>query len=559
MTAGRRDPLPLRPGGLVLERAFTLHQRGRLGEAEAAYQQLLRQSPKNAGVLHLLGLLTVQKGQTARGVDLIRHAIDIDPKRFVAHRDLGNVLLQSGKFAEALASYDLALALKPDVARILDNRGTALRMLGRLQDALVSHDRAIALDPKQAITHVNRGSALARLNRFSEALESFDRAIALDRSLALAHSNRGGALHRLERFAEALESHDWALALAPKLAQAHITRGQTLAELGRYAEALESFDRALALDAQSAEAQFEKATALLITGRFREGWQAYEARRRRVATDAFHAQGRPQWTGRENITGKTLFIEGEQGLGDMIQFCRYAPLCADMGAHVILTARESLVPLLQALDPRIDVRAAADWPADFDFHIPLMSLPMAFDAGQGGFAARTSYLQAEAERVELWRRRIGGEGFKIGICWQGGPGNPARSFPLSALEEIASGPGVRLISLQRAAESGQLNASPIDIKMLGEDYDAGPHAFTDAAAVLEVMDLVISCDTSLAHLAGALARPVWVALKFAPDWRYLTGRADCVWYPTMRLFRQDRPGDWQSVFARMKSALDQMR
>ena len=557
MTAGWRDPLPSRSGGPVLEKAFTLHQRGRLREAEAAYQQLLRQSPRNAGVLHLLGLLTVQKGQAARGIDLIRHAIDIDPKRFFAHRDLGNVLLQSGRFAEALASYDLALALKPDVAGIFDNRGTALRMLGRLQEALASHDRAIILDPKQAITHVNRGSALARLNRFSEALESFDRAIALDPSSVLAHSNRGGALHRLENFAEALESHDRAIALAPGLAQAHITRGQTLAELGRYAEALEAFDRALALDAQSAEAQFEKAATLLITGRFREGWQAYEARRRRVAADAFHPCGRPQWTGRENIAGKTLFIEGEQGLGDMIQFCRYAPLCADMGARVILTVRESQVRLLQTLDPRIEVRPAASWPADFDFHIPLMSLPMAFDAGQAGFAARTPYLRADAERIELWRGRIGGEGFKIGICWQGGPGNPARSFPLSALEEIAACPGVRLISLQKGLENGQLNASPVDIEMPGEGYDAGPHAFIDAAAVLEVMDLVISCDTSVAHLAGALGRPVWVALKFAPDWRYLTGREDCVWYPTMRLFRQDRPGDWQSVFSQMKARLDQ--
>jgi tetratricopeptide (TPR) repeat protein len=555
MTAGWRDPLPSRPGG-VLENAFILHQRGRLREAEAAYQQLLRQSPKNAGVLHLLGLLTVQKGQTARGVDLIRHAIDIDPKRFVAHRDLGNVLLQSGKFAEALASYDLALALKPDVAAIFDNRGTALRMLGRLEEALASHDRAIVLDPEQAITHANRGSALAGLSRFSEALESFERAIALDPSLALAHSNRGGALHRLERFAEALESHNRATGLAPKLAQAHVSRGQTLAELGRYAEALEAFDRALALDAGSAEAQFEKATTLLIMGRFREGWPAYEARRRRVAADAFHPRGRPQWTGREDIAGKTLFIEGEQGLGDMIQFCRYAPLCADLGARVILTARESQVRLLQTLDPRIDVRPAATSPADFDYHIPLMSLPMAFDAGQGGFAARTPYLQAEAERVELWRRRLGGEGFKIGICWQGGPGNPARSFPLSALEAIASGSGVRLISLQKQAESRQFSASPMAVETLGQDYDGGPHGFLDAAAVMEAVDLVISCDTAVAHLAGALGRPVWVALAFAPDWRYLTGREDCVWYPSMRLFRQDRPGDWESVFTRMAAALE---
>jgi hypothetical protein len=342
----------------------------------------------------------------------------------------------------------------------------------------------------------------------------------------------------------------------PTLAHAHVGRGQTLAELGSYEQALEAYGHALALDPQSAEAQFGQATTLLIMGHFREGWKAYEARSRRVAAGAFHPQGRPQWTGRENIAGKTLFIEGEQGLGDMIQFCRYAIRCADLGAHVILTARESQVRLLEALDPRVAVRPASAWPTDFDYHIPLLSLPLAFDAGEKGFAARTPYLRADVQRVELWRGRIGGEGFKIGICWQGGPGNPARSFPLSALEDIASLPGLRLISLQREAEPPPLGAAPMRIETLGEGYDAGPDGFLDAAAVMEAMDLIITCDTSLAHLAGALARPVWVALKFAPDWRYLTGGEDSVWYSTMRLFRQDRPGDWQSVFTRMAAALE---
>jgi ADP-heptose:LPS heptosyltransferase len=185
-----------------------------------------------------------------------------------------------------------------------------------------------------------------------------------------------------------------------------------------------------------------------------------------------------------------------------------------------------------------------------------MSLPLAFDVAEAGFADATPYLRAEPERVERWRRRIGGEGLKIGICWQGGPGNLARSFPLAALTEIGRQPGVRLISLQKGAGSEQLEGCSIPVETLGEDHDAGPDAFLDTAAVMEVVDLVICCDTSLAHLAGALARPVWVALKFAPDWRYLTGRDDSPWYPTMRLFRQDRPGDWQSVFAKMGAALD---
>jgi tetratricopeptide (TPR) repeat protein len=541
---------------MTLEQAFALHQQGRTGEAELAYLELLRRNPRDGRVLHLLGLLTAQAGQPARGMDLIRRALDIDPRRFLAHRDLGNLLLQCGHFAEALERLDHALALKPGQAEILDNRGTALRMLGRLAEALESHDRALALTPGSVLAHVNRGSALAGLTRFSEALESFDRAIALNGASALAHSNRGSALHRLERFAEALASHDRAVKLAPEIAHIHVGRGQTLAELGRYDQALESFNQALHLDPQSAEAQFGRATTLLVTGRFQEGWQAYEGRRRRVSADAFHPQGQPQWSGREDIAGKTLFVEGEQGLGDMIQFCRYARLCADKGAQVILTARESQVRLLESLDPRIEVRPQGAWPTAFDYHIPLMSLPLAFNVPEGGFAAATPYLRVEPDRVKRWRRQAGSGGLRIGICWQGGPANPARSFSLAALAEIARRPGVRLISLQKGAGCEQLDAGSIPVETLGSDYDAGPDAFLDAAAIMQSLDLIITCDTAIAHLAGALARPVWVALKFAADWRYLLSRDDCVWYPTMRLFRQDRPGDWQGVFAKMAAALD---
>ncbi len=542
----------------MLEKAMALHQQGRLAEAEDAYLALLRRAPQDVRVLHLLGLLAAQMGETARGIDLIRRVLRVEPRRFLAYRDLGNIFLQARDFAEALVNYDRALALKPDLAEVHNNRGTALRMLNRLEEALASHERAIALDEKLALAHLNRGSALAGLKRFGEALESFDRALALDPVSALAHSNRGGALHKLERFAEALESHDRAIALAPMLAHAHISHGQSLAELGRYDQALQAYDRALSLEPQAAEAEFGRATALLTSGCFPEGWQAYECRLRRVATDTLHPAGRPRWTGREDLAGKILFIEAEQGLGDMIQFCRYAVLCADRGAQVVLTARANQLRLLQSLDPRIAVRAQDDPPAAFDYHIPLLSLPMAFGAGPGGFAAGVPYLRAEPARVDRWCRQIGHEGFRIGLCWQGGPGNPARSFPLSALAEIGRIPSVRLISLQKGDGCDQLKTACITVESLGADYDAGADGFLDAAAAMQAMDLVITCDTSLAHLAGALARPVWVALKFAPDWRYGVGRDDSPWYPTMRLFRQDRPGDWDSVFAKMAAALDPM-
>ena len=197
-----------------------------------------------------------------------------------------------------------------------------------------------------------------------------------------------------------------------------------------------------------------------------------------------------------------------------------------------------------------------DPPQHFDYHIPLMSLPMAFGAGEGNFAAQTPYLTAEPERVAQWRSRIGDHGFKIGICWQGGSGNKARAFPLALFAGIAARPQVRLISLQKGAGGEQLDTCPFAVERLDDGYDAGPDRFLDAAAVMQAVDLVITCDTALAHLAGALARPVWVALKYAPDWRYLLNREDSVWYPGMRLFRQDRPGDWQGAFAGMAARID---
>ena len=287
---------------------------------------------------------------------MIRRALDIDPRRFLAHRDLGNLLLQSGISPRRWSVMDHALALKPGQAEILDNRGTALRMLGRLAEALESHDRALALTPGSVLAHINRGSALAGLTRFAEALESFDRAIALDGASALAHSNRGSALHRLERFAEALESHDRASrARARRLPISMSAVARRLPSWAATTRRWKAFNQALRLDPQSAEAQFGRATTLLVTGRFRKAGRPMKAAGGACSADAFHPQGRPQWSGREDIAGKILFIEGEQGLGDMIQFCRYARLCADKGAQVILTARESQVRLLESLDPRIEV------------------------------------------------------------------------------------------------------------------------------------------------------------------------------------------------------------
>jgi tetratricopeptide (TPR) repeat protein len=677
----------------MLKDAFALHTQGKFVEAERAYAELLRRQPNNFRALHLYGVLALQRGQTERGIDLLRQALKLEPRQPLAHRDLGNALQQLRRFEEALISYDKALALKsdladahnnrgialaglrrfdeaivsygraialkpdyaqaynnrgavlsdlkratealadfsnaitldpgyakalnnragvlaelgrheealqdhdqaiarhpedanshykrggvliilgrarealesydraiardPDLSTAHDGRGTALAMLGRPQEALESHDRGLALNPDSAIAHNNRGAALASLQRPAEALAAHDRALALDPASATAHSNRGAALGLLDRLEEGLESLERAIALKPDLIQAHTNRGNFLTDLKRYDEALAGFDRAIAVNPQSAEAHFGRSLVLLVRGRFEDAWPPYEWRKRRVTEEAFHASGRPTWTGKENIAGKTLFIEAEQGLGDTIQFCRYAPLAADLGARVILVAQAGLARLLESLDPRIEILAVPALPAAFDYHIALLSLPQAFGTRVETIPAAMPYLRAEPERTAQLRTRIGGNGFKIGVCWQGSYIAGVRSFPLRCLEGIARLPGVRLISLQKGGGLEQLNELPdgMIVEQLAGNF---PEDFVDTAAAMEAMDLIISCDTSVAHLAGALGRPAWVALRHAPDWRWLLDRQDSPWYPDLHLFRQATPGDWTGLFAEMQARLAAM-
>jgi tetratricopeptide (TPR) repeat protein len=535
-------------------RGIALAKLNRTEDALASYERAIALKPDYAQAYNNRGTVLSGLGRTKEALADFDRAVAIEPRYAKALDNRGGALIRLRRGAEALESYDRALALDSGLASAHDGRGTALAMLQRPAEALESHDRAIALDPGSANTHNNRGAALAALGRAAEALESHDRALALDPGSALVHSNRGAALGLLDRMEESLESLDRALALDPGLIQAHTNRGNFLNDLGRHADALASFEHALICDPQSADAHFGKSQALLAEGRFAQAWPHYEWRKRRLAENVFHAQGRPEWTGQEDISGKTVFIEAEQGLGDTIQFCRYAPLVADRGARVVLTAQTSLTELLATLDPRVEILAVPDLPAAFDYHAALLSLPRAFATTVETAPAATPYLYAPPERSAAMRARIGDADFKIGVCWQGSAIAGTRSFPLRHLEEIARLPGVRLFSLQKGAGVEQLDNLPggMRVETLGGNF---PEDFTDTAAAMAAMELIISCDTSVAHLAGALGRPAFVALRHAADWRWLRARDDSVWYPGLRLFRQNTPGDWISVFRKMQAAL----
>jgi hypothetical protein len=405
---------------------------------------------------------------------------------------------------------------------------------------------------------IEAGNALSGQDRFVEALACYDRAAMLDPRDPAIHLNRGLTLQLLLRYGEAVAAYDRALSLAPHFAPGWSDRGLALQNHGRLAEALESFRRAEALDPVLAAAPLNRALCHLLMQDFKSGLPLYEWRKQMPRPMEARVYDRPLWTGAEDIRGKTLFCYIEQGLGDTIQYYRYVRFALDRGARIVLSVPTQLMELLKRATPSVELIGWGAVPEAFDFHIPLASIPLAVGMTAQTIPAGVHYLTADPARVARWKEKIGNYGTRIGVAWQGlnlVMGSEGKSFPVAALAPIAAMPGVRLIGLQKNAGSEQLNSLPAGMTVERYDFDNGPDAFLDTAAMMMACDRVISADTAPVHLAGALGVPTWVALKHVPDWRWFLGRDDSPWYPSLRLFRQPVLNDWTSVFKQIQIEL----
>ena len=541
-----------------VQQGLQLHQQGRFADAERAYREVLQHAPTHFDALHLLGVLGLQAGRTEAGVELIANAIKQNPNSWGAHNNLGNGLRELGRLDAALGSFDRAIALRPDFAEAHNNRGFVLHGLNRIADARASFDAAIALKPDYAEAYNNRGNARKLLGDLDGAIADFDKAIALRPDYAAAHYNRGTVLQELRRFDDALASLDKAVALQPDHAEAYNNRGLVLEELTRPDDAIASFARTIALKPDYAEPYVNQSVALLQLGRFEQGWPLYEWRKKTEQPFGDRSFAQPLWLGKDDLSNRTVFVHWEQGLGDTIQYARFARLVKARGASVVMSVQQPLYRLFTQMSPDVRIINQDEVPSAFDYHCPLMSLPLALGTTLENIPAGEPYLFADETLRNAWHARLPPKTKpRIGIVWSGGAkhkNDRQRSIDLSVFASLFS-PSAHWISLQKELKDGDAAALAQlhPIERCGERL----HDFADAAALIDLLDLVIAVDTSVAHLAGAMGKEVWILLPYNADWRWLLDRSDSPWYPTARLFRQDGARSWGSVMTQARAALDE--
>jgi tetratricopeptide (TPR) repeat protein len=527
------------------------------GQREPARRQLaeaVRLRPEHAEAHSALGLLLARQNRLEEAEAHLAEAVRLRPEQAALHHNLGVCLAQRGRAEEGIASLRRALELRPDYAEACYNLGAVLVEAGRREEGIAAYQRALELRPGYGEAYNNLGLALSDADRHGEAVVILQQAVRLRPQAPEGHNNLGLALAGAGRFREAEAAYAEALRRDPGYAEAHNNLGSALKEQGRLEEALAAYQVALWHNPRSASTHYNRSLALLAAGQWEEGWREYEWRwqRGRMMQRPFR---QPPWDG-SALNGRTILLWSEQGLGDTIQFARYAAVVKGRGGRVVLECPGCLVPLFRSL-PGVDVLVAEEQPVpEFDVQVPLMSLPGLLGVTVQDVLVVEPYLKVVPEREALWRQRLQEvRGFRVGVAWQGNPRfawDRWRSFPLRCLQPLAEVEGVSLISLQKGPGIEQLAGvrERFAVRVLGEELDA-EGAFVDTAAVMKGLDLVVSADTATAHVAGALGVPVWLALSQVCDWRWLRDREDSPWYPGMRLWRQERLEDWEGIFARM--------
>jgi tetratricopeptide (TPR) repeat protein/glycosyltransferase involved in cell wall biosynthesis len=568
----------------ALKIAWEHHQAGRLLEAESLYRQILAAQPESANVLCLLGIAVRQQGKVAEAIDFYEQAIAQNPDFVEAHLNKAQVLLDVGEYQRAIASYEQVIKVQPDSTLAYNNLGwlkqqigeidsailyyqTALRLApnlletahnlaylfkqkNQLDEAVVCYQQALQINPNLTHTLIGLGTVLQEQGKLAEAFNCYQQAIEIEPNNPEAQNNVGAFYHEQGNTKAAISHYRQALNLKPEFVDAINNLAHALVDLGEFQEAFTCHSRALELQPDNATAHLELALTLLLFGDFKRGFAEYEWRWRTTQLSPRQFK-EPIWDG-SDLQGKTILLHVEQGFGDSIQFIRYAPILHSLGAKVMVACYPELMRLFATVVGIEYLSVTFESLPEFDVHVPLMSLPGIVGTTLETIPANVPYLAAPAE----CKFALSSDAkLKVGIVWAGSPKrrkDHQRSCNLTDFIQFLDIPGIAFYSLQK-------NLSECDRTLLNQHLvpDLSPHLndFADTASAISQLDLVISVDTSVAHLAGALGKPVWVLLSFAPDWRWLLDRTDNPWYPTARLFRQNQPESWQELFEEVQAAL----
>ena len=505
------------------------------------------------GQVRIVGRPTFGKSRTIMKSPLFAQPVALQAQSLFQQ---ATTLHQQGLLPEALTCYQKVMQLQPRHFDALNLSGVIALQLGDAQQAVELFNKAAKIEREHPGIHINRGTAYQQLGDLELALTNFNKAVALAPTNDKAFNNRGNVLVRMNRLDEALRDFDHALQLKDDYS-GHNNRGLALGELMRHDEGVSAFERAIALAPESVDAHWNLGMALLRIGQFERGWRESEWRLQRPALlGLLTHQNTPRWDGHASLQGKTILLCHEQGLGDTIQFARYASLVKARGARVLLLVQPALRPLLSTLEG-IEVFGSDDPLPTFDCHIPLLSLPMIFQSDERHIPTPPLGLHATPEALAQWQQRLGERRRpRIGVAWSGNTAHVddhKRSLPLTSLLQQLSGLDVDWICLQKdlSATDEATLAARADIRHFGAELQD----FNDTAALCTLMDVVVSVDTSVAHLAATLGKPTWVMLAQNPDWRWLLGRTDSPWYPSARLYRQDTRGDWAGVLQKIRADL----
>ncbi|MGD0960812.1 MAG: tetratricopeptide repeat protein [Methylomonas sp.] len=536
-------------------RGVALYYLKRHDAAVTSLERAISLKPDYAQAYSNRGLALQELELFDAAIGSFQQALLLNPAYPEAYSNQGNCLQSLGRYAEAVTCYDKAIALNPNFTQAHCNRGNALKELQAFDAALAGYDQAIGLAPNYAEAYYGRAMALYGLKQYEKAIVFFDKAIALKPDYATAFFNCGIAYKELNQFNQVLAYFDQAIAANPDYAEAYSNRGLAQFELKLFEQAAASYDKAIALKPDFADAYLNKAILLLLHGDYWQGWRLYEWRFK-LENQKIKPREYPQPRYLDqDLTNKTLFLYAEQGLGDTLQFCRYAKLLAAQGAAVILEVPSPLVALISTLDSSIKVIPADTGINGFDYHSPLLSLPHVFGAKVYTIPMELAYLSVDAGQSAIWKRRLGEKSEKkclrIGLAWSGSvwhEKNKSRSIPLALFE--------KLLDLPFEFHSLQKEVQPNDLDFFRKSNNLKSHAellddFSETAALVWQMDVIISVDTSVAHLAGALGKPVWILLPHVPDFRWLLERPDTPWYASAKLYRQNESRDWRTVITKV--------